>query len=114
MKTQIHSGPNTLTGETAEPNSQVAADRTASDRALLRFAAVAIPVGLVLQILMETLHPSKADPTTPQRRSRNTGRPRLGPSSILADSSPHCWSSSLWSHSPELCHATAGSPARWR
>jgi hypothetical protein len=63
MKTQIHSGPNTPSSETAEPNSQVAAaDRTTSGRALLRFAAVAIPVGLVLQILMEALHPSKADP----------------------------------------------------
>ena len=38
------------------------ADRSTSDRSLLRIAAVAIPVGLVLQILMETLHPSKADP----------------------------------------------------
>jgi hypothetical protein len=29
---------------------------------MLRIAAVAIPVGLVLQILMETLHPSESDP----------------------------------------------------
>jgi hypothetical protein len=33
-----------------------------SDRALLRMAAVAIPIGVVVQILMETLHPSNADP----------------------------------------------------
>jgi hypothetical protein len=62
MKTQIHS-PSTPTSESGEPNSQVVvADRSPSDRALLRFAAIAIPVGLVLQILMESLHPSKADP----------------------------------------------------
>ena len=63
MNTQIHSGPGTPTSEIGEPNSQVVvADRSTSDRALLRFAAVAIPIGIVLQILMETLHPSKADP----------------------------------------------------
>ena len=64
MSTQVHSGPGRPTSETGEPNSQVvvAGSRSTSDRALLRMAAVAIPIGIVLQILMETLHPSNADP----------------------------------------------------
>jgi hypothetical protein len=33
-----------------------------AERSLLRIGAVAIPVGLLLQILMEVLHPSTADP----------------------------------------------------
>lgn len=64
MSTQVHSGPGRPTSETGEPNSQVvvAGSRSTSDRALLRMAAVAIPIGVVVQILMETMHPSKADP----------------------------------------------------
>ena len=64
MSTQIHSGANMPTSEIDEPNGQVvvAGSRSTSDRALLRIGAVAIPIGIVLQILMETLHPSNADP----------------------------------------------------
>src|SRR3712207_9128744 len=63
MKAQMQSRPGIASSGTGEPNSQVvAADGSASNRSLLRIAAVAIPVGLALQILMETLHPSKADP----------------------------------------------------
>ena len=63
MNTQIHPGPNMPTSENGEPNHQViAADRSPSDRALLRIAAVAVPIGIVMEILMEALHPSKADP----------------------------------------------------
>ena len=64
MSTQVHSGPGRPTSEIGESNSQVvvAGSRSTSDRALLRIAAVAIPIGIVLQILMEVLHPSNADP----------------------------------------------------
>ena len=65
MNTQMHSRPNTPTSKTDEHATEeveVVARRSTSDRSLLRIAAVAIPVGLVLQIVMETLHPSKADP----------------------------------------------------
>ena len=64
MSTQVHSGPNMPTSEIGQSNSQVvvAGSRSTSDRALLRIGAVAIPIGIVLQILMETLHPSNADP----------------------------------------------------
>ncbi len=64
MSTQVHSGPGRPTSEIGQPNSQVVAagSRSTSDRALLRMGAVAIPIGIVLQILMETLHPSNADP----------------------------------------------------
>ena len=37
-------------------------DRSTSDRSLLRIAAVAVPIGIVLEIGMEALHPSKPDP----------------------------------------------------
>ena len=63
MSTQVHSGPNMPTSEIGEPNSEGRGmDRSTSDRSLLRIAAVAVPVGIVLEILMEALHPSKADP----------------------------------------------------
>ena len=64
MSTQVHSGPGRPTSEIGQPNSQVvvAGSRSTSDRALLRMGAVAIPIGIVVQILMETLHPSNADP----------------------------------------------------
>jgi hypothetical protein len=64
MSTQVHSGLGRPTSEIGQPNSQVVVggSRSMSDRALLRMAAVAIPIGVVVQILMETLHPSNADP----------------------------------------------------
>ena len=63
MNTQMHSQLSTPTSESGElATEEVVARRSTSDRSLLRIAAVAIPVGLVLQIAMETLHPSKADP----------------------------------------------------
>jgi hypothetical protein len=42
--------------------SAVVGDAPPAQGALLRIAAVAIPVGLALQILMEVLHPSETDP----------------------------------------------------
>jgi hypothetical protein len=62
MNTRMHSRASGPTSENPEVSSQVGAGRSTSDRPLLRIAALAIPVGLVLQIGMETLHPSKADP----------------------------------------------------
>ena len=63
MNTQMHARPSMPTSETGEPNSEgIAADGSKSDRSLLRIAAVAVPIGIVSEILMEALHPSKADP----------------------------------------------------
>ena len=63
MNTQTHARPSTPTSETGEPNSEeIAANGSKSDRSLLRIAAVAVPIGIVSEILMEALHPSKADP----------------------------------------------------
>ena len=53
MSTQIHPGSNT---------PAVVMDGSTSDRYLLRIAAVAVPIGIAMEILMEALHPSKADP----------------------------------------------------
>src|SRR5215203_380207 len=63
MDTLMPSQPSTPTRDGGElASEEVVARGSTSDRYLLRIAAVAIPVGLVLQIVMETLHPSKADP----------------------------------------------------
>jgi hypothetical protein len=63
MNTQMHSRAGIPTDQNNESDGRViVADRPTSDRSLLRIAAVAIPVGIVLQIGMEALHPSKADP----------------------------------------------------
>jgi hypothetical protein len=53
MSTLVHPAPDM---------PAVVMDRSTSDRSLLRIAAVAVPVGIVLEIGMEALHPSKADP----------------------------------------------------
>src|SRR5829696_5015628 len=63
MSTEMHSRHGMSTSKTNYSNGEANMSGTSTlERPLLRIAAVAIPIGLVLQILMETLHPSKAAP----------------------------------------------------
>ena len=63
MNTETSYRGSAATSVTGEPNNPaVVARGSTSDRPLLRIAALAIPVGLALEIGMELLHPSKAQP----------------------------------------------------
>jgi hypothetical protein len=72
----------------------VVMDRSTSDRSLLRIAAVAVPIGIVLEIGMEALHPSKPDPNDSAAAFHSRSMPPrisgLRPTS--ANFSSHCWS----------------------
>jgi hypothetical protein len=63
MRTRVRARPE-VPAETSVQGSRHTApgDPVTADRWLLRLGAVAVAVGLVLQILMELLHPSGADP----------------------------------------------------
>jgi hypothetical protein len=62
MNAQMHARPSRSTSETGGATSRVIVTDGSTDRSLLRMAATAIPVGLVLQVVTEALHPSTADP----------------------------------------------------
>jgi hypothetical protein len=63
MTSQVQPSPQRSPGMSGLDNaSLVAGDAGAGDRSLLRIGAVAAVLGIVLEVVMEVLHPSKADP----------------------------------------------------
>jgi hypothetical protein len=63
MTSQVQPVPQPSPGMSAPDNASRPAGASAvDDRSLLRIGAVAAVLGIVLEVLMEMLHPSKADP----------------------------------------------------
>jgi hypothetical protein len=63
MTSQVQPPPQRSPGMSAAENRAPAAgDPAVRDRALLRIGAVTAVLGIVLEVVMEMLHPSKADP----------------------------------------------------